>query len=247
MGDDRSRLRAMTVSGREPRLASVLANTSAVLLDFDGPVTQLMPNGVNRAIATEMRKVLDRHGADVPERVLAAEDPLTVLRFAAETQTGAILSEVEDMCRRGEIAAAQLSVPTPGGHEAIEACHEAGRPLVIMSNNGPDAIGAYLDRHGLHHLVLGVVARPDGRPELMKPHPALIKAAVGVLETAFDRCAFIGDSLTDIEVSIRTGVHPIGYGKTLTRGAQLDRAGAEATIYDMNEIAVGVRRVAPSR
>jgi hypothetical protein len=38
------------------RLATVLADTTAVLLDFDGPITPLLPSGPNRRLADATRE-----------------------------------------------------------------------------------------------------------------------------------------------------------------------------------------------
>jgi phosphoglycolate phosphatase-like HAD superfamily hydrolase len=66
---------------------------------------------------------------------------------------------------------------------------------MIVSNNAPEAIDSYLDRHDLDGLVQAVFARPRGRPDLMKPHPELVKLAVATLGEPSDRFVFVGDSV----------------------------------------------------
>lgn len=129
----------MTSTTRDDALAGVLAGTAPVLLAFDGPVTALMPGGVDRAIADAMRLVLHRAAGEVPVEIADTNDPLAVLRVTAATQPTETLAAVENACRAGEIDAATHSEPTSGAHEAMRACRDAGRPIVIVSNNAAEA------------------------------------------------------------------------------------------------------------
>jgi phosphoglycolate phosphatase-like HAD superfamily hydrolase len=167
-------------------------------------------------------------------------DHLAVLRFAS-TQPGAIREAVERAAIDGETAAALISSPTLGAHDALLACRQAKRPVVMVSNNAPQAIAAYLDRHQLSELITAVFGRPQGQPELMKPHTALIDRALRLLSADPKTCVMVGDSLTAIEVSRRADVHSIGYAKTPERGDELVEAGAEALIDDMANLASAIR------
>jgi phosphoglycolate phosphatase len=180
--------------------------------------------------------------ASVPGEISQTKDPLTVLRVTAASEPTATLAAVEDVCRGGEISAAVRSAPTPGAHDLLRACRDAGRPVVIVSNNAPEAIAVYLDRHALRDLVRGVAARPQGRPDLMKPHPELVHRALQLVDQAPTRCVFIGDSVTDVQVGRRTGVRSIGYAKTPERGQQLMEAGADAVVSAMSDLVEGIQR-----
>ncbi len=63
----------------------------------------------------------------------------------------------------------------------MRACRDTGRPVVIVSNNAPGAVSAYLARHALGDLVKAIMARPEHRPDLMKPHPELVHRALRLL------------------------------------------------------------------
>src|SRR6478735_4123108 len=76
------------------------------------------------------------------------------------------------------------------------------------------SIAAYLDRHHLTDLLAGVVGRIYGKPELMKPHPALVHQALELVHASATQVAFIGDSLTDLYVARDTGLRFIGFAKT---------------------------------
>lgn len=235
----------MTGDTGNASLAAVLSSTGPILLDFDGPVTPLMPDGIDCAIADAMRDVLRRMTGGVPANVADTKDPLTVLRVAAG-ESAEVLAAVEDACRAGEVDAAERSEPTDGAHEAMWACRDAGRPLIIVSNNAPEAIEAYLDRHDLASLVQVIAARPPGRPDLMKPDPYLIRQVLRVRADPPSRYAFIGDSVTDAEVSVLTNIQCVGYAKTTQRGQDLRAAGATALIDSMADLADALRRVRPA-
>lgn len=231
----------MTSAAGGTTLADILASTRILLLDFDGPVTPLMPNGVDRAIADSMRDVLRQLTGSVPAEAADTKDPLAVLRAAA-SESPEVLVAVEDACRAGEVAAAESCEPTDGAHEAMQACRDAGRPLIIASNNAPEAIETYLKRHSLQDLVQSISARPPGQPDLMKPDPYLLRQVFRRRAERPDHYAFVGDSVTDVQVSRATGVQPIGYAKTPHRGRELHAAGAPVVIDSMRRLANAILR-----
>jgi phosphoglycolate phosphatase len=225
----------------DPRLAEVLAATWPVLLDFDGPITPLMPAPMNWQIAENMRLVIRNAGHHVPGEIAASVDPLVLLRYAHSDLEGALRVQVEDTCLAGEIEAARTSKPTPGGHETLRACQTAGRPVVIVSNNAPEAVEAYLDVHNLRDLVVAVCARPYGRPDLMKPNPELVLQALANLTESAENVVFVGDSVSDIQAAKHGLVLSIGFAKTPERGAELSMAGADALVVTMAELAFAIR------
>jgi HAD superfamily hydrolase (TIGR01509 family) len=225
------------------RLAAVLADTTAVLLDFDGPVTPLLPSGPNRRLADATREPLRQAGITLPEPVANTSDHLSVLRFAAD-QAPTVLGSVERVALGGEVEAARAAVPTPGSADFLAACQKVGRPVVIVSNNAAEAIETYLAQHGLADKIAKVLGRPHGSPALMKPHPELVRLALQTLSRRPSDCVMIGDSVTDIEVSRTAGVRSIGYAKTPERGDELVRAGADAITDDMASLAAAVELAA---
>ena len=219
-----------------PRLAAVLATTGPVLLDFDGPVTHLFVNGRNRMVADQMRQAL-RADSQPPAGVFDTDDPLVVLRWAASHTPTLVQRTVDEAAVNGEVAAAQITEPTPGSLEFLHACQTEGRPVVIVSNNAEQAIDAYLERFHLHRYVHAVVARTPGRPDLMKPHPDAINRALNILQALPQACCMVGDSVSDITVCQTTGVRSIGYAKNPKRGQQLAAAGADAIVDSMTVLA----------
>ena len=215
--------------------ATVLREAGPVFLDFDGPVTGLFLDGRAEAIAERIRASLAGH--DV-RRLPMTSDPLAVLRWARQHCDAIVYAEAEQTSIQGEVAAAEVTEPTEGAHDFLAACHAAHRPAVILSNNAPEAIGTYLDRHQLRGQVLAVVGRRFGYPELMKPHRALVDQALAIVGQSAERCVFVGDSLTDLEAATTTGLRFIGYGKSPRRSDELRAAGAEAVIEHMGDLAI---------
>ena len=86
------------------------------------------------------------------------------------------------------------------------------------------------------------LARIPGHPELMKPHPDVIHRALKILNWRARECCMVGDSVTDIEVSHATGLQSVGFAKNVSRGKELETAGAGALITAMWELVSVIRR-----
>ncbi|WP_330476029.1 HAD family hydrolase [Terrabacter sp. C0L_2] len=205
----------------------------AVLLDFDGPVTILMSPPAN-ARAADMARV-PLAGLDAPPDVAATTDHLAVLRWTGANAPDR-LTEVEQACIDAEIEAARVSDPTRGALDFLEACKHSDKPVVIVSNNAAGAVLTFLNRYDATSLVRGIVGREPRRPDLLKPHPSLVLAALDLVQVAAVDAVLIGDSVTDIEVAQVTGARAIGYAKSALRGRELTAAGADAVVSEMRSL-----------
>lgn len=224
-------------------LAAVLAATGPVLLDFDGPLTPLMPKPRNRAVADAVRDVLrttSRH--ELPPAISATTDHLVILRHAYAEYPGEVAHAVEDAVNREEVTAALVAQPTAGAVDLLRAFRQTQRPMVVVSNNGADAITAFLTVHRLDGFILAVIGRPAGHPDLMKPHPHSVRVALAILEASADRCVMIGDSTSDVQASHAAKVRIIGFAKNPERGLALAAAGADALVDNMSTLAATVVR-----
>lgn len=215
--------------------AEVLAAASVVLLDFDGPITPLMPPPANAQAADAARAALLGAGVALGQQIEATTDHLAVLRWTG-THAPSALPTVEHACDAAEVRAALVSVPTPGAHDFLTACNSTRRPVVIVSNNTAAAINAYLDQWDLTPLVHAVIGRPAGQPDLMKPHPHAITTALRIVATAPTDAVLIGDSVSDVQVAHTTGVRSIGYAKTPARGHELARAGVDTLVEHISDL-----------
>jgi phosphoglycolate phosphatase len=220
------------------RLAQIVDHTGPVLLDFDGPVTHLFIDGRNKRLADQLRAVLDQDHVVLPRDLARTVDPLALLRWAGTSLPRSTARAVENACIKGEYQCVEESIPTPGAAELLDACHRVGRPVVIVSNNAEEPIRTFLDTNEFVHLVQAVIGRTHGHPQLMKPHPDSILRALSELgDPQPAECLFVGDSLTDIEVSRVTGVRSIGFAKNDRRGIELADAGADALVRTMSNLA----------
>jgi len=116
----------------------------------------------------------------------------------------------------------------------------AGRTVIIVSNNCSYAILEYLAIHRIGP-VAGVVGRDDSDPELMKPSPYLVRAAVGILDAHPAECAFVGDSTTDMLAGRLAGVPVIGYANKPGKAELLTQAGADTVTTSLDEITTTLR------
>lgn len=213
-------------------LSALLGKTSAVLLDFDGPVCDLYGSGVKERLTAELRALVSVEGLTVPAEVTPTHDPLDLLRYVDDHKRD-LTNRVEDALIEGELAAVDIINATPGGDDVIRAAHDAALPLVVVSNNSSSSIEKYLHAHRLHHYVLAVVGRAYGQPREMKPNRTPVRHALAILGAAPASCVMIGDSTTDMQVAKATGLMALGYAKTPERRPQLIDAGADCVTDDM--------------
>ena len=214
----------------------LIREAKAILLDFDGPLTILMPPPSNAEAAEAARAALGGYIDVLPSQIATTTDHLAVLRYSAVMPIET-LQRVEDACVKAEAEAARTSQPTLGAHELLKACANRGKPVVIVSNNSAEAVHTYLNRFRLHSLVRAVIGRQPRRPDLMKPHPSLVAAALDLLDIHGPKAVLVGDAITDVQAAHTGRVRAIGYAKTLTRGHELALAGADALTEDMGALA----------
>lgn len=213
-----------------------LDEVRALLLDFDGPICSVFAGYPAPKVAVELRANLTHYGVDITEDVAATSDPLAVLRWASAKHPE--LSEIFDSRLTAyEKAAIHTAQPTRHAHRVIKSARHTGRPVAIVSNNSGAAIEDYLRDHNMQKEIDAIVARPYGKPELMKPNPTLVIQAAQRLGVTSEKCAFVGDSITDIEAGRAAGVRVIGYAKTPQHGAALAAAAPDFLIDSMSKLA----------
>lgn len=216
--------------------AQLFASATAVVLDFDGPVTTLMPSPVDVEAADAARAALRAHGIVADPGVLITNDHLTVLRWTAANAPAA-LALVEATCDDAETAAALTARPTYGAHALLTGCYRQGKPVVIVSKNAAVAVRAYLDRWHLRPYVRAVVGRPKHRPDLMTLDAYTLRDVLWFAGAEPSHAVFVGDSAIDVEVARAAGVPCIGYAKTPARGEELRTAGADAVTGQIADLA----------
>ncbi|WP_306512582.1 HAD family hydrolase [Janibacter hoylei] len=206
----------------------LLDEASAVLLDFDGPLTALMPSPLNAQAAERARAAL--RNIDLPEDIAATTDHLAVLRFAVNHHPDRALT-VESACTDAEVQCARLSEPSPEASFLVEQAESREIPLAIVSNNSTSAVRVFLDRFGWTSKFAALSCRESNALDRLKPDPYLVKQALRLLAITPHRAVFVGDSLSDVDAGHAAKVAVIGLAKSPTRATQLEESGADAVIH----------------
>jgi phosphoglycolate phosphatase len=207
--------------------AEIIASAGALLLDFDGPITALMPAPLNAEAADRARAALQQF--PLPDGIRTTTDHLAVLRYVAE-YLPAELDRVEEVCADAEVDCARRSQPSPEIRGMLDYAHRQAVPLAIVSNNSQSAVGEFLQRFRWTAPIDVLACRTAATVLKLKPDPYLVRTAVEQLGVDAGRCVFIGDSATDVEAGLAAGVRVIGLAKTPQRGQELLAAGVVALI-----------------
>jgi phosphoglycolate phosphatase len=205
----------------------LIANAKALLLDFDGPVTALMPAPANAEAAEKARAPLQ--GLTLPNEVIETTDHLAVLRWTFQNAPSR-MGDVERACTSAEIACALTSQPSPEIDWLLEQAAQRLLRLAIVSYNSEKAVRAFLDRFAWSERFTAYACRTPETSRLLKPHPFLVIAATQLLDVAPQDCVFIGDSISDIRAGRSAGVVVVGLAKSADRRNDLRDAKPDALI-----------------
>lgn len=207
---------------------------SAILLDFDGPVCSVFAGLPAAKVANNLRVSLA--SLDMrPDLSGTGDDPLNVLRVARDHSPRAGAA-AEQLLATAELEAVKVADPTDGAEEFLTVMHERGTPVAIVSNNGEQAIRAYLHQHGLSPRVAAVSARDPSDARLMKPHPKSLEIALSLLGSDRATTVMVGDSLSDVRAARSCGVRVAAYANKDHKARIFQRAGADSVFTTMSEL-----------
>lgn len=228
-------------------LAKLLVNATAVLLDFDGPVCSIFAGYPAWKVAEELRETLRDNGIEPPVTVVNEPDPLEVLRWTNTLDKPDVTGAVEDTLCAAERAASSTAAPTAFARETMLAAQRSGKSLVIVSNNSPGAVAAYLTHAGLTSYVTHIVGRAYAEPAEMKPNPSPIYRAGALLGCAPAACILVGDSLADVHAGRAAGAPVVAYANRPGKAAKLTEAGALIAINSMGKVASALAKSGASQ
>lgn len=215
-------------------LCTLLTDADVLLLDFDGPVCSLFSGYPAHYVASKLRSLLlDIGHYDLPSGLKNSEDPFDIFRHAA-TLGGYEAQFVEAELRAYEIKAATVARPTPGTHELMTAWHALGKRTAIVSNNSTAAVLSYLQRQNATKLIAVVVGRENSDPSTLKPNKYLVRLAIEKLNAVKQRCVMVGDSTSDVEAAISTGINIVGFANKARKFDELSAAGASCVVSSMS-------------
>jgi phosphoglycolate phosphatase len=203
----------------------LLARADALLLDFDGPLADLMPPPGN-ALAADAARAAIRH-INVPPEDAMTTDHLAVLRYVIAHHTQ-LTATVEHACARAEVAAARQCSASVHAENLFALIRQRRLPAAVVSNNSEEAVRVFLDRHGWTSHVAVFSCRDEHNAVWMKPHPYLLEQALNALEVEPRSAVFVGDSVSDVQAGAAIGVPILGLAKNPERGKELADAGAAA-------------------
>ncbi|WP_079036729.1 HAD-IA family hydrolase [Streptomyces silaceus] len=214
---------------REARRLLAARADAGVLLDFDGPICRLFPDGSSKRVADDLRALARRHGLDGvlgPEEK-ATIDPHDVLRAMDRALSdSALIAEFEKVLTKGEVAAARKARPTPGAHRLIRALRARGVRIAVVTNNSPHAVAAHLRRQGLTEAFGPHVYGRTDRPALLKPHPDSLERALRALGVEPADALMVGDTVADLGAARDAKVLFVGYARNEGKEKRLRAAGA---------------------
>lgn len=222
-------------------LRRILANTDALLLDFDGPICSVFAGIPASIVADQLRDMLTESGSgELPDDVRSAVDPFDILFYAAKLGPDEA-RYVEAAFRAHEVEAVQSAQPTAWSTDLVRAWKARNRPLAVVSNNSAAAVETYLEIRGLQADVDLVSARTSADVSLLKPSPFLVAKAIDELAVAPSRCILVGDSMTDIEASRAAHVTAVGYANKPGKADGLTAAGVDLIITSMGLVLNALR------
>jgi phosphoglycolate phosphatase len=220
-------------------LRELLKDVHAVLLDFDGPVTDLFRGRSTAPVADEIKAAVRGVWGFVDAEVNACEDSHGILRLlremydrpAPEPLEPRGLVAAERIVTGYEYEAVKTAKPAPHLVPLVDVLFKHGPPLVIVSNNSDGPIWEFFkgERVQRQEKVCAVVGR-DPLLRDMKPHPGSVLRALELLGLPPESALLIGDQLTDLSAAQQAGTPFLGYTQSPERGARMLDLGAQYVV-----------------
>ncbi|MFF4363658.1 HAD family hydrolase [Streptomyces sp. NPDC001604] len=240
-------------------LLPLLARTSAVLFDFDGPVCRLFSEstaGIARSIKRtaeevwgpldpDVRDCDDSHHVLRPlrhmyERLYEEQAPKRrpsrrPLEFAEKTVAEAEISAAADATRAEHIG------------ELVLRLRKLGMRLVIVSNNAEGAILRALEGMRLTPQFEAVFGRDPQDARLMKPNPHCVRRALAHLGIPARACLLVGDQITDLTAARAAGTRFLGWTQDEIQAKEMERDGSDAVVSSHRPLVAAAGRLFEAR
>lgn len=219
-----------------PEQARLVREATVFLLDFDGPVCSAFAGYPAPSVARDLLEDGAKAGTPVTPAMKAETDPMKVLELLYETEPRNH-DRAEAFLTAAEVRSVQKSTPTPGAVEFLEAAHTVDAPVVVVSNNSPEAVRVFLESQKLEGFVASIVGRDKSAPHLMKPNPFLLTEALRGFSVSPGQALMIGDSVTDIEAAQAVRAASVGYANRPGKAQRFSELGADIVVTDMAVLA----------
>ncbi|GGI69832.1 haloacid dehalogenase [Polymorphobacter multimanifer] len=117
----------------------------------------------------------------------------------------------------------------PGIHDLLERLHGDGWLLAVATGKSDRGLSLALAHHGIDHLFVSLQTA-DRHPS--KPHPAMLRAALGEAGAKASQAVIIGDTVFDVMMGVRGGVRAVGVDWGYHDAGELIEAGADGVASD---------------
>lgn len=209
-----------------------LAGVDAWIFDLDGTLLDTLDDladSINVMLAERGLPLRDRDEvcAGVGDGMRKLVERMLPVEQAGEAEIDAALEQYR-AAYRGRWN--RRTRPYPGIEAELRRLTAAGVPLGVVSNKPQE----FTERMISHYfpapeVVFGAVfGQRDGVP--VKPDPAGLIEAAGVLAVDPGRCAYVGDSPGDVLAARRAGMRAVGVNWGFRSGEVLREAGAEVVV-----------------
>ena len=212
----------------------------ALLFDLDGTLIDSI-----ELIMRSMRHAFDGYGARAP-----SDDEWRALigRPLIESFREFVVEEPEVERLIGRYREYQLEHhdrlvrPYDGIVAAIRAFAAAGHPMALVTSKADWLATRALVHVGLDDAIPVVVGCDTVARH--KPHPEPVQRALVLLRATPEHAIFVGDSPHDIDAGRAAGVYTIAVTWGAFTRDEMDRAGADAVIHEVGQLAAAVTRAA---
>lgn len=210
----------------------------AVLFDLDGTLIETDNQMVARwaRVLAPLARLAGRADATPLARrlVMGVEGPgnlaLGLLdRLGLDTP----LSRLAERLPRRVPGTAVLASAVPGVPEMLAAVR-ARYPIALVTTRGRKTARALLTAAGLGDIFASFATRED--TFYMKPNPAPVRLAAGLLGVPPEHCLMVGDTTVDILAGKRAGAQTAGVLCGFGERAELERTGAGVILEDTAQL-----------
>ena len=244
-------------------LPRLLADTRAVLFDFDGPVCDLFRGVPTDDVAKQVKEAArpywgwrdpeDRGRLDPDvESCYDSHGILRRLRDMYERPASKKLSPeplqlAEKIVTGQETEALRTAVRAPHIVTLVDLLRELGMRLVVVSNNAEGPINAYLEHPDFHDKFEGIFGRDPHDARHMKPDPHCVDRALEHLGLPASSCILIGDQVTDLKAARAAGTCFVGYTQEEIRAVEMKQNGANAVVSTHLTVIAAAERLIATR
>lgn len=200
----------------------------AYLFDLDGTVLDTLPDLVNITNTVLAEWGMPGHTSEEISSYVGNGARMLLVRAAPAGTSDAVIDALLDRWRGAypELGH-KFTQPFEGIPEALDALKRQGAKLGVLSNKFDAATRDVIERFfpGVFDLVRG-----EGPETPRKPDPAGLIKMMSDLEVVPEKCAYVGDSGSDMTVALRAGCLPVGVTWGYRNEDELRECGARVLI-----------------